>query len=200
MNAIGDVARLTFLSIATGKSKQRGFTLLEMLLTVFLIGLVTGLVVLNIGQDNEDIAKLEARRFAALVKHLQDESTVAGIPMGVSISESAGRYSFWMLQDEWEVVDDIDVLRERTLPEDIALSILLLQTEGKIKDSEPDDESEPDEEDKDNKKSAIPQNLLVVEPTGLIRPFIASFTAGETTFNVAIDNALKVVVSEENES
>ena len=64
----------------------RGFTLIEMLLTVFLIGLTASLVVINVGQDADDIAKLEAKRFAALVSHLQDESTITGFPMAMNQS------------------------------------------------------------------------------------------------------------------
>jgi len=164
-----------------------------MMLTVFLIGLVTSLAVLNVGQDDNDIARLEARRFAALVSQLQDESTLSGFPMGIEISENENRYRFWQLEDQWFLIDKIDVLREREVPDGVGLSVQILQRKN-VADEEPEQDSESAE---GNTKSKQPVNMVMVEPTGLIRPFIASFRGGSQQFKVSLDNALNPIVSSE---
>ncbi len=180
------------------KSDQ-GFTLLEMLLTVFLIGLVTSLVTLNVGQDADDIAKLEARRFAALVGHLQDESTIAGLPMGVEVREIDNRYSFWELTDTWARVEKLEVLRERVVPEQISLIFTLLQ---KVKPEADGDSNKNQDgqnsESEDKSSSPEPKKLLVVDPTGITRPFIAKFSGKNMAFSVFLDNELNPVVAPES--
>ena len=125
-----------------------------MLLTVFLIGLISGLVVLNIGQDDEDIARLEARRFAALVEHLQDESIIAGVPMGVVMSTIDNRYDFWELVDTWERVETVDVLREREVPSDVSLGMVLLQQGKQTEETESQEVAEDGERKVRKTKSA----------------------------------------------
>jgi prepilin-type N-terminal cleavage/methylation domain-containing protein len=181
-----------------------GFTLLEMMLTVFLIGLAAGLVALNVERDNDDIASLEARRFAALVVHLQDESVFTGLPMGIEVRELENLYRFWRLEDSWQLVDRVQVLREREVPDGVVLQFRSLQQrveadEGSGSGSEPgvEGESQDGEEDAEATTKA-PRNLLVVEPTGLIRPFIATFRGDQSEFNVSLDNELNPVVSREN--
>jgi hypothetical protein len=171
-----------------------------MLLTVFLIGLVTSIAVINVGQDGNDIAKLEAKRFAALVTHLQDESTLIGFPMGVEVSESENRYRFWLLEDKWALIDRQEVLREREVPGRVEMSVELLHsTEEKSESDIANDDPENDSEQVESKKpDAPPRNLLMVEPTGLIRPFIASFRGDSQIFRVSLDVFLNPVVSSES--
>lgn len=179
-----------------GQYHIRGFTLIEMLLTVFLIGLVTGIAVLNVQQDGNDIAKLEARRFAALVTHLQDESTLMGFPMGIEVSQNENRYRFWLLEDEWGLIERQEVLREREVPSNVELSIDLLQRNQQKTDDDKQDEIQ--EQDSETEKSkGPPQNMLLVEPGGLIRPFIASFRGDSQVFRVTLDNFVNPVVSSE---
>ena len=169
-----------------------GFTLLEMMLTVFLIGVCISLIVPRIGNDADDIAKLEARRFSALVSHLQDEATIVGLPMGVELSVTENRYRFWQLEDGWSLVEKQQVLRERQVPDSVRLSFALLQ-EKQVEASE--ETTEPDEEDS-KPTTSVPDNLVVVEPNGLVVPFLAGFSGEKREFQVALDNELNTVVLE----
>ncbi|MGI9318526.1 MAG: prepilin-type N-terminal cleavage/methylation domain-containing protein [bacterium] len=182
----------------TGRALPRnsGFTLLEMLLTVFLIGLAVGLVALNVERSADDIAKLEARRFAALVSHLQDEATLIGLPMGIEISKTDNRYRFWELDETWRLIDKVEVLRERTVPNPIVVELMLLQDQKDSNLTEDSQETQP--EQSDEKPAAAPKNLVVVEPTGIVRPFIATFRGEQTLFTISLDNELNPIVSNES--
>jgi len=169
-----------------------GFTLLEMMLTVFLIGISISMVVPRIGSDADDIAKLEAKRFSALVTHLQDEATIIGLPMGVEMRVTENRYRFWQLGDGWTPVEKQQVLREREVPDTVQLSFVLLQE----KTSADVDEEETEDNDEEKPKNLAPANLLIVEPNGLVVPFLAGFAGEKKEFRVALDNQLNTVVSE----
>ena len=169
-----------------------------MMLTVFLIGLAAGLVALNVERDSDDIAKLEARRFAALVTHLQDESTFAGLPMGIEVREQENLYRFWRLEDRWLPVERLEVLRDRHVPEEVTLLFNGLQRRDDSEAGAGADDAEDDDEDADSETAPrIPRNLLVVEPTGMIRPFITTFRGGESAFHVSLDNEFNPVISRE---
>lgn len=154
-----------------------------MLLTVFLIGLTASLVVINVGQDADDIAKLEAKRFAALVSHLQDESTITGFPMGIEIREIDNRYSFWQLEDIWVRIEKQNALRERIVPEQVALEFTLLQDDRQKSQSA------------ENSRSEESRILLMVDPTGLARPFIMRFIGDKMIFSISLDNEFNPVLS-----
>ena len=171
---------------------QIGFTLIEMLLTVFLIGLAASMVAINIGQDDDDIAKLEAQRFAALLAQLQDESTLSGLPMGLQVREVDNRYQFWELIDAWKPVEQVAVLREREVPAPIVISLELLHAV--VNESR---NQQSDDGDETANVLKAPNNLILVEPTGLTRPFIARFRGSKLIYNVALDNELVPVISNE---
>ena len=175
--------------------RSAGFTLLEMLLTVFLIGLAIGLVALKVERSADDLAKLEARRFAALVSHLQDEATLTGLPMGIEISKTDNRYRFWELDEKWRLIDKVEVLRERTVPEPIDLQVTLLQQKKESK--EQNQETDSQFGDDRSKPKGPPRNMVIVEPTGLVRPFIATFKGEQVLFTISLDNELNPVVSNE---
>ncbi len=163
-----------------------------MMLTVFLIGVSISLVVPRIGNDADDVAKLEARRFSALVSHLQDEATIIGLPMGVEMSVTENRYRFWQLEDGWSLVEKQQVLRERQVPDSVQLSFELLQE----KQENTSDETAESDEEQAQSAITVPDNLVVVEPNGLVIPFLAGFAGEEKEFRVALDNELNTVVLE----
>ena len=72
---------------------------MEILAVVFIASLIVTLVVTNIDSDTDDITYLEARKFAALTKHLADESIILGQPMGVLIDSIQQRYAFTRFED-----------------------------------------------------------------------------------------------------
>lgn len=162
---------------------------------VFLIGLATSLVALNVGRDADDIAKLEADRFAALVQHLQDEATLAGLPMGIEVSVVENRYRFWELLDQWQRVEDVDVLRERRVPDRVEISVDLLRGSGTNVGSDAEQMQAAKES---NTGPAAPlRDMILIEPTGLAAHFVVRFAGDSRTYTVSLDNGFVPVISDD---
>ena len=172
-----------------------GFTLVEMMLAVFLIGITATLVVINVDSNQDDIARLEAERFAALVGHMRDESVIVGYPIAVQQDLVDNQYRFYELRDSWKLVDRDDVLRPRLIPQGVQFSIQLIGA--KSKESEQDQDEDQDE-DEDEIQNSAPKDLIVAEPGGLITQFIALFSGESDVFSVTLDNRQELIVAAED--
>ena len=87
---------------------EQGFTLIELMVVLFIIGLVAGAVVLALPGDSAALSE-DADRFAARVAAARDEAVVSARPIAVWIAPSG--YGFDARQDRaWVPLD------ARTLP------------------------------------------------------------------------------------
>jgi general secretion pathway protein H len=105
----------------------RGFTLIEMLVVVLIMGLLVGLVSVVTRPDARGLLRIEAERLAQLIDLAESEASLTGRPIGWTASESA--YRFWSATDGagWSEIRNNDVLRERTLPAGMTISGLRVE-------------------------------------------------------------------------
>ncbi|MEH6570815.1 MAG: GspH/FimT family pseudopilin [Halioglobus sp.] len=113
---------------------QRGFSLLELLVALFVVMIVTSLVTLNVNSGGQDL-KLEAsiRSLANLSSYALDEAQMNGTDMGLFIERiDSGRASFyrysWRQRDgqEWrEPERDRDLFSPREFPPEVELDLSL---------------------------------------------------------------------------
>ncbi|MEM8988539.1 MAG: type II secretion system minor pseudopilin GspH [Pseudomonadota bacterium] len=83
--------------------KTAGFTLIEVMAVVFIMGLMAGVVVLSMPREDTTL-KDAARRFAADVKHAADESIVGGRTVGLSVDDRG--YAFYLYEaGDWRAAD-----------------------------------------------------------------------------------------------
>jgi general secretion pathway protein H len=116
----------------------RGFTLLEIMVVLVLIGIITSFALLSVGGGPRARLAEEAQRLAALVELHQQEAILSGEPHGIQF----GRAGYTMLslgeKGEWRSPTAADTLIRHALPEDIALSLWIegqptdLKTTGKL--------------------------------------------------------------------
>ncbi len=93
-------------------SKFFGFTLLEMLVTLFVIGLIAGWAVLSIHTASP--FEIESKKLVALLKLLKEESIVQHRNVGVSFENNS--YKFWKFQSkQWQPIESKDVFYQRNL-------------------------------------------------------------------------------------
>jgi len=92
-------ARAPF-AVASG---ERGFTLVELMIVVFIIGLVAGVVVLSLPGDGAALSE-DADRFAARVAAARDQAVIGAAPVAVWVAPSG--YGFEVRRDRaWQPLD-----------------------------------------------------------------------------------------------
>lgn len=111
------------------KRKQVGFTLIEILMVVFIIGLVLGLAFFTMGVFKPD-QKLEhvAQRLTSQLRMAKLEAVFEQSQLGFAIDEQG--YRFYKRQSplkKWELIDNDSLFKAQALPKQTRLE---LATEG----------------------------------------------------------------------
>ena len=102
--------------------RSPGFTLIEMLVVLTIIGLFVGLVSAITLPDDRAVLKLEADRLAQLLDFAMTEARLTG--KSVAWTADASGYRFWRSGDDavWTEIHDSELLRARTLPQGVTVS------------------------------------------------------------------------------
>ena len=135
-----------------------GFTLLEVLVVIFIIGVMLGALMLSIENRPEgELAKREAQRIKALVELAREEAILNTTMLGIRFEHTG--YQFLQLVDKkWTALDD-RILRKRDLDETLNLEF------EQIEDTDPEQIDQPQQTDKEE----LPQ--VAIYPTGELTPF-----------------------------
>ncbi|MGE4110909.1 MAG: GspH/FimT family pseudopilin [Burkholderiales bacterium] len=98
-----------------------GYTLIEMLVVMMILGLLIGLISSVVRMDGRDPLQTEAERLAQLLNLAAAESRLTGRNIRWTAEDSG--YRFWRRQqDQWMELRDNDILRPRKLPEGIVFA------------------------------------------------------------------------------
>jgi general secretion pathway protein H len=102
---------------------ERGFTLIEMLVVLLVMGLLAGLVTVSARPDDRALLRVEAERLAQLITLAATESRLTG--KAVAWTANGPGYRFWRFSEAsgWSPITD-DILRARTLPQGMTISRL----------------------------------------------------------------------------
>ena len=107
------------------KPKTKGFTLLEVLVVIALIGLIVSAVQFNFsGKRPEDTLKKVSYQFAELFESAVNYGLLNNIELGLYIDKSS--YQFLGYDGvKWSKIPKQDWLAEQTLPEEITFELTL---------------------------------------------------------------------------
>ena len=174
-------------------SKNSGFTLIEVMVVVVLIGLMASLVQFNFsGSKPEDKLQHESVRFAAIFEVAAEYGMLNNIELGLIVRKDS--YQFLGYDgSQWAEIPELDWDTTITLPEEIVLSIELddLPIEEPLLYNR-DTFTEKDEEDftllsrEDQEKKIIPQVYIL--SGGDLTPFSVTFRIIEELADVAIED------------
>jgi len=106
----------------------RGFTLIEMMVVVLIMGLFVGLVSSIARPDDRARLRLEAERLAQLLDLAATKARLSGKSIAWT-ADGLGGYLFWQFGEDayWAEIRDDDTLRARTLPQGMTLSGLRIE-------------------------------------------------------------------------
>ena len=101
-----------------------GFTLVEMLVVVLIMGILVGTISARLQPGNRDVLRVEAERLAQLLELASQEARITGTTI-VWTSDGFG-YKFWRQggDDVWSEIRDDDLLRARSLPHGMVIAQL----------------------------------------------------------------------------
>lgn len=152
-----------------GMRHTRGFTLIEILVVIVIVGTVLSIVVMSTGLVPEDEEILTERtRLTALMETVQDEAMMQGREFGLEIMTSAYRFvEFDPMTRQWMDVPGDELYRLRELPEGIEFELYIDDKRVKLID----DPQEISDDDDDTRAPAA--NTYV--------PHLYIFASGEAT-------------------
>jgi general secretion pathway protein H len=150
-----------------------GFTLLELMVVIVIVGIVLSFMTLSAGTDKRaEQLEREAQRIVALLQLASDDAVMRSEQLALRVGETD--YEFMILDDDkWVPLEDDHALRAREMPAGIELRL-------ELQDNPP---PELTSEDSDQ-----PQVFLL--SSGEMTPFVLIVSAPETEQSYAVKASL----------
>jgi general secretion pathway protein H len=116
------VGNLSGATHARRRRGERGFTLVEILVVIVVVGIAASLIVANIGGDDRRDLEREAKRLAGALEHAAALAQWQSETLGVSAEGAT--YRFWRrdADERWIAFTGDDVLNARALPRGIVVA------------------------------------------------------------------------------
>ncbi|GJL90721.1 MAG: hypothetical protein DHS20C04_03800 [Hyphococcus sp.] len=167
-------------SRACQRCRQRGVSLVELLIVLSIVAMVAGVVIINAPPARSDLRQ-DADSFAARLDFAAQDAITRGVLIGMTLSE--GGYEFYTYnRGEWREREDQHVAGE-AFSSDYTVKINKTQTAERNEITETKRESE----------AGVHPDVLF-SPTGETTEFSVSFKDRRDTFSVTLDNAGHVAV------
>ena len=102
------------------RTYQSGFTLIEIMVVVIIIGVMSVAVASSLTGNNDREARLQANRFISVVNEVRDEAIIAGDNFYLIVDDKAGNYHFESIRSQESSAGD-RLLRNRSVTEKVEL-------------------------------------------------------------------------------
>ncbi|MBE7216761.1 type II secretion system minor pseudopilin GspH [Shewanella benthica] len=157
--------------------RQQGFTLMEVLLVVLLMGLAASAVTMTMGgADGKKELERTALQFMTATEMVLDETVLSGHFIGIVIEKTSYKYVFYD-EGKWKSLDRDRILAERQMKDGVEISLVLdglpLVQEDEEQDSWFDEPFIDEKTEAEKKKFPEPQILLF--PSGEMSAFEMTF-------------------------
>lgn len=189
--------------------QEAGFTLLEIMLVIFLMGMmVTGVVMTMSAAGPDKQLKKEAARFIGVLELAEEEALLSSIEMGLVIAEQEYQFVYLDDNDKWTVLTDSKLFAKKELDEDMLLSLELagLKAQGSFLGSRKlfaDDDGLFEQQDGlfEGDDEAVPiEPDIFIYSSGEITEFTLTFTymdadLGDSRIQVQFDEYGELMIS-----
>lgn len=151
---------------------RAGFTLIEILVVLVIVGIISAITLLSFGLLGGDDRNLErdARRLSSLIEVVNDDATLQGRDFGLELMTSGYR---WVehdpILDQWFEVADDEVLRARQLDEGTRFELYIEDHHVLLQDDAKKTEKDDDKPNRDLTDDYLPHVLVL--SSGDITPF-----------------------------
>lgn len=123
------------MAIAMQNSKHRGFTLIEMVTVVFIIGVLFTMASLSVTQHSDKTLEDEAKRLHALLQLAGEEVVLTSTDLALRLSPTG--YEFELFAgDQFQPLEGDKILRKRDFPAEMELELELWGQEVSFADEE----------------------------------------------------------------
>lgn len=155
---------------------QKGFTLMEVLLVVLLMGLAASAVTMTMtGADRGKALERTALQFMTATEMVLDETVLSGHFIGIVVEETSYKFVYYD-EGKWKALDKDRVLAERQMEHGVQISLILdglpLVQEDEEQDSWFD---EPLIEKTEDDKKKFPEPQIMLFPSGEMSAFEMTF-------------------------
>nr|WP_293390635.1 type II secretion system minor pseudopilin GspH [Nevskia sp.] len=183
-------------------TRQRGFTLLEMLAVVVIIAIMVTFSSLSIGnRPLDDRLEAESKRIEQLLRLAEDEADLKGIAIGLAFTPDGYRFLIASSASKWDDYAQSGSFRSRPLLQPFYSE---LRIEGRLippiqpKEAKSSGDSKSSDEDKEKEDEATklkPQVLML--PGGQMTPFTLDLKAPNYPVSIRIEGNLLGQVTRE---
>lgn len=108
-------------------SRESGFTLIEIMVVVIVIAVVSVSVATTMGRSSDRSARLEAKRFMAIVNEVRDEAVIVGESFLLTMDEGSQSYQFARTRGASEGQAYDKLFKPRTIRDDVKLEWEVLE-------------------------------------------------------------------------
>jgi general secretion pathway protein H len=157
----------------TVPARGGGFTLLEVLVVIVIIGIIVSAATLGIGvlgRDRE--AEDQSRRFWAVLQQAREEAELQSLDVGVYVARSGYEFlRYDRRRSKWTPIAGDELYAARELPEGLRLRLWLDSREVVLKPTLAEREEQDEDEEDDDAEDPRPPPQIMLLSSGDIMPF-----------------------------
>lgn len=167
------------------RSIYRGFTLVEILVVLFIISIVTSVAMLSISHNQNKKVETFANELTQLLTLAEEQAMLQPAILGVSFSSQSFQFASFEAVNEtkkgWVLLND-SILGKRTIPKNIQVNIKAGNVQFDAKDNEESEEQDEEVE--------VFHPQIIISTNGDVTPFaIYVGKSGEKPLYVIIGDA-----------
>ncbi|MEC4726195.1 type II secretion system minor pseudopilin GspH [Shewanella sp. D64] len=159
-------------------SHQKGFTLMEVLLVILLMGMAASAVTMSMsGADKQRDLEKTAQQFMAATEMVLDETVLSGHFIGIVVEKESYKYVIYD-EGKWKPLTNDRILGERQMEAGVRID-LVLDGLPLVQDDEEKDSwfEEPLIEKSEEDKKKFPEPQILLFPSGEMSAFELMFVS-----------------------